>query len=77
MKLSDINVRYQNFLNKNEKKFLSPKPEFESDYSKKRKKESGEFIEGALFGDYKCQMTLREILFNLDKKIIIMKKKVI
>ena len=63
-----VNVRYQNFLNKNEKKFLSPKPEFESDYSKKRKKESGEFIEGALFGDYKCQMTLREILFILDKR---------
>ena len=62
-----VNVRYQNFLNKNKKVFHSPKPEFESDYSIKRKKESGEFVEGALFGDYKCQMTLREILFILDK----------
>ena len=61
-----VNVRYQNFLNKNKKVFHSPKPEFESDYFIKREKKIGEFVEGALFGDYKCQMTLREILFILD-----------
>ena len=38
-----------------------------SSYEKGWKKETGEFIEESLFGNYQYKMTMKEILFILDK----------
>lgn len=59
-------IRIHNYLNKNNQ-INSPKPKFGSDYAKDRGKESGEYIEELLFGNYEAKMTLFQILFILDK----------
>ena len=59
-------LRIYNYLNK-DKKQSSPMPKNPSNYAKKRQKESGEYIEEMLFGNSKYQMTMKEILFALDK----------
>ena len=41
-------------------------PTFPSNYGLFRGKESGEFIEEKLFGNYKWQMSIKQILFILD-----------
>ena len=65
--MAHLLVIIYNYLNKNNK-IGSSLPNKPSDYAKKRKKESGEFLEELLFGDYKCSMTIAQILFILDKK---------
>jgi len=45
----------------------SPIPQNPSSYGIGRQKESGEFIEERLFGDYEYKMTIKQILFTLDK----------
>ena len=64
--IGHLNIRFQNFVN--DTKIKSPKPEYGSSYAIERGRESGEFVEEKLFGNYKCQMNLREILFSLDIK---------
>jgi len=44
------------------------KPKYYSDYEKRRHKESGEFIVESLFGNYDCKMTIKQIIFTLDKE---------
>ena len=64
--LGHLFIRIHNYLNKNN--FItSPKPQFGSSYAQKRGKESGENVEELLFGNYKCEITLNQILFILDK----------
>ena len=65
--MAHLLIKIYNYLNKNNK-IGSSLPNKPSDYAKKRKKESGEFLEELLFGDYKCSMTIAQILFILDKK---------
>lgn len=60
-----LSLRIHNYLFK-ENQVNSPKPDFPSNYGLDRKKESGEFIEGKLFGNYKYQMSIKQILFILD-----------
>ena len=58
-------VRIYNYLNP-EKKISSPMPKnLKSNYAKEREKESGEFLEGQLFGNYEFKMTMKQILFIL------------
>ena len=59
-------MRIHNYLNKKDQ-ISSPIPQYGSAYAKERGKESGEFVEGILFGDYKSKMTLKQILFILDR----------
>ena len=62
MRLSDI------YLNPPEKKIISPQPnKLKSSYAIKHVKESREFLEEQLFGNYGFQMTMKQILFILDK----------
>ena len=50
------------------KKMESPKPFNPSEYAAIRGKESGEKIEEMLFGNYKFEMTIKEMLFTLNKE---------
>lgn len=60
-------VRIYNYLNP-EKKISSPMPKnLKSNYAKEREKEYGEFLEEQLFGNYEFKMTMKQILFILDK----------
>ena len=43
-------------------------PLYPSDYERLRGKESGEKIEELLFGNYKFEMTIKEMIFALDKE---------
>ena len=66
--IGHLYLRIHNYLNPNEKKILSPQAnKLKSPYSIKRGKESGEFLEEQLFGNYGFQMTMKQILFILDK----------
>ena len=60
-------LRIFNYLSENEK-LNSPMPLYPSDYAKLRGKESGEKIEELLFGNYKFEMTIKEMIFTLDKE---------
>ena len=60
-------LRIFNYLSENEK-LNSPMPLYPSDYAKFRGKESGEKIEELLFGNYKFEMTIKEMIFTLDKE---------
>ena len=60
-------LRIFNYLSENEK-LNSPIPLNPSDYARLRGKESGEKIEELLFGNYKFEMTIKEMLFTLDKE---------
>ena len=51
-----------------DEKISSPMPNYPSDYAEERGKESGEVIEENLFGNYQCKMTMKEILFVLDRE---------
>ena len=64
--LGHLYLRINNYIYKTEK-ISSPKPKFPSEYAEERDKESGEFIEEQLFGNYNFKMTMKEILFALDK----------
>ena len=69
--IGHLYIRIYNYLNddKNDQKLLSPMPgPLATDYAKERKKESGEYIEELLFGNYGFEMRMKEILFTLDKK---------
>ena len=69
--IGHLYIRIYNYLynDKNDKKLLSPMPALlGTDYAKTRKKESGEYIEELLFGNYGFEMRMKEILFTLDKK---------
>ena len=65
--LGHLYLRINNYIYKTEK-ISSPKPKFPSEYAEERDKESGEFIEEQLFGNYNFKMTMKEILFALDKE---------
>ena len=65
--IGHLYIRINNYLNKDEK-ITSPMPNFPSKYAEERGKESGEVIEEKLFGNYKFEMTMKEILFTLDKE---------
>ena len=61
-------LRILNYLNPHGKKIFSPQANtLKSPYSIERGKESGEFLEEQLFGNYGFQMTMKQILFILDK----------
>ena len=64
--IGHLYIRINNYIYKDDK-FSSPMPNFPSDYTEERQKESGEFIEESLFGNYQFKMTMKEILFTLDK----------
>ena len=57
-----LSLRIHNYLHKENQ------AKFPTEYRGFRGKESGEFLEGKLFGDYKCQMTIKQILYILDIK---------
>lgn len=66
--IGHLYLRIHNYLNPPEKKIFSPQPnKLKSSYAIKRGKESGEFLEEQLFGNYGFQMTMKQILFILDK----------
>ena len=66
--IGNLYLRIHNYLNPNKKKILSPQPnKLKSPYYIKSGKESGEFLEEQLFGNYGFQMTMKQILFILDK----------
>ena len=60
-----LSLTIHNYLSK-EKKVNSPMPQFLSNYVMIRHKESRHYIEEHLFGNYKCQMSLKQIMFILD-----------
>ena len=65
--IGHLYLRIHNYLYP-QKKILSPQPnKLKSPYSTIRGKESGEFLEEQLFGNYGFQMTMKQILFILDK----------
>ena len=64
--IGHLYLRINNYLE--DKQINSPQPLYPSDYAKTRKKESGEYIEEMLFGNYNFEMTIKEILFTLDKE---------
>ena len=69
--IGHLYIRIYNYLydDKNDQKLLSSLPgPLATDYAKERKKESGEYIEELLFGNYGFEMKMKEILFTLDKK---------
>jgi len=43
-------------------------PQNPSSYAIGMQKEPGEFIEESLFGKYECKMTIKQIIFTLDKE---------
>ena len=68
-----LNIKYQFFISNN-KTFDSPEikvdtPNYDkySDHAKEKKKESGERIEIELFGEVKDKLTIKEVLFILNK----------
>ena len=65
--VGNLSLRIHNYLHK-ENQDNSTMPEFQTEYEVFRGKESGEFLEAKLFGDYKCQMTIKQILYILDLK---------
>ena len=65
--IGHLYIRINNYLNKDEK-ISSLMPNFPIKYAEERGKESGEVIEEKLFGNYKFEMTMKEILFTLDKE---------
>jgi len=60
-------LRINCYLYKNEN-ISSPMPQNPSSYAIGREKESGEFIEESLFGEYEYKMTIKQIIFTLDKE---------
>ena len=66
--IGHLYLRIHNYLNPHEKKIESPQSnKLKSLYSIQRGKESGEFLEEQLFGNYGFQMNMKQILFILDK----------
>ena len=66
--IGHLYLRIHNYLNPPEKQISSPQSnKLKSPYAIKRGKESGEFLEEQLFGNYGFQMTMKQILFILDK----------
>ena len=64
--IGHLYIRVHNYLNK---RIQSPSPkDLKSPYSIARDKEAGEYVEELLFGNYEFRMTMKEILFILDKK---------
>ena len=63
--IGHLNLRIQNYLDKT-KKIEFPTPNHPSYYAKGRGKESGEFLEELLFGNYDCRMTIFQIIFILN-----------
>ena len=66
--IGHLYLRIHNYLYHGKNIILSPKPsKLMTDYAKIRGKESGEFIEEQLFGNYGFEMNTNEILYILDK----------
>ena len=65
--IGHLYFKFNSYLYKNENVSFF-KPKYYSDYEKRRHKESGEFIVESLFGNYDCKMTIKQIIFTLDKE---------